>query len=1008
VRERASGADRLVGARVIDRAFIEAITGRTFESDRAAARHFLNDGKADYPPHPLIDPDLLPTWVSQPLDRGKPGPLLRYLRGEGAVRRLGPLFDSAAVAASEDERAEHPGGALGLFLQTADESTHLPGHPEHTWGRARHALLDRARLIWSQARHAGSRVHYTWDDEAEERWREEWATAELPVGEPRCPLVSVVIPVRNRPEAVAAAIESVIAQTLESWELVVVDDGSTDHTPQVLEEWAARDRRIRIVRQEWSGVSAARNRGLEQASGRYLAFLDSDNRWRPDFLRLTLAAMQGKGLRAAYAAMALHEDDRTLYRAHPYSYEDLLVRNYVDPNVLVVERDLALEVGGFDEEIRRWVDHDFALRLGRRTTLELLPFVAVDYDASQSATGRITTSESLHYQYVVLGRQWVDWTEVANGIDKRVPDRLSVIVPSQGDARLTTQAVRSVLDHPEVDIEVVVVDNGAPAKFGISIAAAFLDDGRVQYVRLPRNLLPAVGFNYGFAHSTGEYAAILSPRAAVRPGWWAPLARHLSDPGVLGVQPLLLDENDTILSAGLVFPADDAAPCAFMEGHPPEDAARIRDLFFHAISADAMVMRAADLAALRGFDPVFPSRLHDADLCLRAGELREGRFVLEPASRVNVRRIADTKPTRDTETRRQLIGRWRGRLPAAETRRWRDAGFAVAHFENEGVPLPGPRPLVVRPRQSTGNGETPALRWGLVIAAPGGAGGDAWSDTHFAGSLARSLRAMGQDVVTHRRGAVLGPASRFDDVVVALRGLEPAEPIPGKVNVLWVISHPDDVPAEELTGFDLVYAASEPWARRMSAKSGRPVQALLQATDVRLPDSDRAPAAAWRPVFVGSTNARRARHVVLDAVAAGVELDVHGQGWAGTPAEPFWRSPYVPNRDLMPLYRRHGLVIADQGEDMAREGFLANRLFDAVASGVPVVSDPVSGLEMFDGAVQTYSSLEELRFLCSASGRDRFPAHDEMMVIADRIAAEHSFDRRAAELLEAVTVRRPT
>ena len=399
---------------------------------------------------------------------------------------------------------------------------------------------------------------------------------------------------------------------------------------------------------------------------------------------------------------------------------------------------------------------------------------------------------------------------------------------------------------------------------------------------------------------------------------------------------------------------------------------------------------------------LFADRLQDIDLCLRAAALREGRFVLEPGSRVNVRPDPDPEDRFELENRRHFRARWGGRLPAAETHRWDEAGFAVAHFESEGVPLPVPRPLVLRIGETARTSAAPALRWGIAIAAAGGARGDAWGDTHFARSLATSLRGLGQDIVTHRRGAVLGPASRYDDVVLSLRGLEPIAAIPGKVNVLWVISHPDDVTAEDLTGFDLVYAASESWAERMSEVSGRTVHPLLQATDTRLRDVTSPIADDGRPVFVGSTNPKRPRQVVLDAVAAGVELDVHGQGWAGTPAEPFWRSGYVANDQLMTLYRTHGVVIADHWGDMAREGFLANRLFDAVASGARVVSDPVPGLEVFDGAVQAYKSRDDLRSLCGPDGRDRFPSDQEMAVIADRVAAEHSFDKRASQLLEAV------
>ena len=426
------GADRLIEAGVLDREFCEALADRSFESDRAAAQYFLREASSTHSPHPLIDLAQLPQWVRDGLARGEAGALLRYLRAKGADRPLGPLFDSASVG-TDAERTEHPGGALGLFLATADDQTPLPGHPDVTWGAARAALMERAMLIAEQERHAGSRVLDEWDEDADDVWRAEWAAAPLPESTDGDPLVSVVIPVRNRPRVVASALQSVSAQTLEDWELVVVDDGSTDETPQVLEEWAALDKRIRVVTQDWAGVSAARNRGLKQARGRYVAFLDSDNRWRPDFLRLAVAAMHGQGLRAAYAAMALHDDERTRYRAHPYSYDDLLVHNFVDPNVLVVERDLARDVGGFDEELRRWVDHDFALRLGRRVELRLLPFVAVDYDASLTANGRITTSESRSFQFVVLGRQWVDWDAVAGGVGDRVPGRLSVIVPTHDD-----------------------------------------------------------------------------------------------------------------------------------------------------------------------------------------------------------------------------------------------------------------------------------------------------------------------------------------------------------------------------------------------------------------------------------------------------------------------------------------------------------------------------------------------------------------------------------------------
>src|SRR5437868_3379396 len=90
------------------------------------------------------------------------------------------------------------------------------------------------------------------------------------------PQFSVVIPVFNRPRLVAEAIESVFAQSYKNLELLLIDDGSTDETPEVLKRYGAE---ARIIRQPRKGPGSARNRGLESARGNYVAFLDSDDVW---------------------------------------------------------------------------------------------------------------------------------------------------------------------------------------------------------------------------------------------------------------------------------------------------------------------------------------------------------------------------------------------------------------------------------------------------------------------------------------------------------------------------------------------------------------------------------------------------------------------------------------------------------------------------------------------------------------------------------------------------------
>ncbi len=105
------------------------------------------------------------------------------------------------------------------------------------------------------------------------------------------PVVSVILPTWNRAELLPRAIASVQGQTTESWELLVVDDGSTDATAAVVSRIAAADPRIRLLPRLHAGPSAARNHGLAMATGRYMAFIDSDDEWLPGHLAPRITTM---------------------------------------------------------------------------------------------------------------------------------------------------------------------------------------------------------------------------------------------------------------------------------------------------------------------------------------------------------------------------------------------------------------------------------------------------------------------------------------------------------------------------------------------------------------------------------------------------------------------------------------------------------------------------------------------------------------------------------------------
>jgi glycosyltransferase involved in cell wall biosynthesis len=102
--------------------------------------------------------------------------------------------------------------------------------------------------------------------------------------------VSVIIPLHNKGRYIGRALDSVFAQMYGDFEVVVVDDGSSDDGPDIVRQYT--DQRLRLIRQENAGPGAARNRGMGETTGHYVAFLDADDEWLPDFLKVTVAHLQ--------------------------------------------------------------------------------------------------------------------------------------------------------------------------------------------------------------------------------------------------------------------------------------------------------------------------------------------------------------------------------------------------------------------------------------------------------------------------------------------------------------------------------------------------------------------------------------------------------------------------------------------------------------------------------------------------------------------------------------------
>jgi hypothetical protein len=420
-----------------------------------------------------------------------------------------------------------------------------------------------------------------------------------------------------------------------------------------------------------------------------------------------------------------------------------------------------------------------------------------------------------------------------------------------------------------------------------------------------------------------------------------------------------------------------------------------------SLSARVLAVRAADFVSVEGFEPTFVDHHDNPDLSLRLAEHTGRPLRYVPASLVSLldrpKRPSGSKARSIAAENQDLFAtRWGNRLNGS-TAAWADAYLTVVGYDHDRNTHLGWDPIVVRDR-------TPRpLRWALKIGAPTVARRTNWGDWHFALALKDSLERRGQQVVVDCSDAWHRPTARLDDVTISLRGAAPYRTNPQHINLLWVISHPQDVTASEVRDFDAAFAASPMLAERLSSLSGQPVATLLQCTDQRrfrpvTPDLHRR----HEVLFVG--NARGVRDSVRTALAAGIVPTAYGVRWSGLLPDGAWAGEYIPNEELPAVYCAAGVVLNDHWLDMRESGIISNRLFDLAACGARIVSDRVAGLEeVFGSSVLTYDTPETLAAAVMQHLNESTEHREAREEIAERVRRDHTFDARADQLLDAVT-----
>jgi hypothetical protein len=566
--------------------------------------------------------------------------------------------------------------------------------------------------------------------------------------------------------------------------------------------------------------------------------------------------------------------------------------------------------------------------------------------------------------------------------------RISVVIPHGSAPWMARMALSVFREHPAHDVEVVLgsPDPGLERRLLLDVAAGTM---ATTVVDVATSTSQAEVLRSCLSSATGQHVVLVTEETSA-PYWpWlvdlvAPLR---DDADTIVTQPLLLDSERVVLSAGASFLDRRFGETPLLAGMAEADADRLGDGTVPGVGG--VIALATDLAREIGPRPDVPAAHLLTDLALRAWRSRGGRARCVPSAKLVLTgdlRSGEPGPPIATTT------------PEGARDVWRRAGYDVL-TDGAGRVTPTPRLL------SAVEESPPRWRWTIDTSVTGGPWGETWGDAYFARSLARALERLGQHVTIDSRDSRSRVSRELDDVVLVLRGRDRVAAGQRPGHVMWVISHPADVTPQETDGYELVFAASESWAAVKSLQWGRPVIPLLQCTDPELFRPDFAESSEALPLlFVG--NARgRVRPVVSAALSAGLEPAIVGGGWQGLVPEHLVVAAHVSNADLGVLYASAGVILNDHWDDMRREGFVANRIFDAVASGSKVVTDLVPADPILASAVRVWRTSDDVHALAREPD-DLFPSAQVRFEAARHVVAAHSFEARARKLIDELALSR--
>jgi len=279
-----------------------------------------------------------------------------------------------------------------------------------------------------------------------------------------------------------------------------------------------------------------------------------------------------------------------------------------------------------------------------------------------------------------------------------------------------------------------------------------------------------------------------------------------------------------------------------------------------------------------------------------------------------------------------------------------------------------------------------------------------WGDYHMAVLLKNELEKIGYFVLIQILAEWDNPEADKYDIAIVFRGLSRYKVKPHQINIMWNISHPDDVSLDEYASYDQVFIASNYWSKKISEQLSTPVEAMLQCTDIKRfkePNDSEKNKYRQQLLFVG--NSRKVyRKILSDLLPTRYSLAVYGKDWKGLLPKKYIKAKHILNDQLYKHYGSADILLNDHWDDMRNKGFVSNRIFDGLACGAFIISDKVREMDELENYIQTYETPEELKKQISLYLEQPQEKGDKAQKGMAYIHKNHTFKERAKQFSDVI------